>query len=474
MTSAEIASATATNGYLTQKLSAVSGSRVTLAVDPRITTSILALGPAAPPSATAWLRNLNASSQTGFWLTYGDSDTSGLIQAGTNTPLSPGIDDVANIPSPPTGSRWGGSSWPGWAATLENISWPMANTLSSAIVAKIADWGNTRVITSSDNISGEIPATSLGRSGQAKVVTVNAAASACAQALEVSNSTASRASATACLAARVAVAATSSPSGSTVVVALSRSSQRFSVGGFGAAVEALKNLSFTQATTINQVVTGASSAIDIAARTESANRRNALKRALVNQNRITGFAPVAADPSVVINPGQRRLAAISSSEWIGASGWNEALVANGDLTNEVLDSVSIVTSSTINMVSGQARIPVVIRNDLPSAVSVIVHAMPSNARISVGGEVPLTIEANSQARAYLPVSARVGNGGVTLEVSLTDSLGNSVGRITNLPVNVRADWETFGLWGLGIVFFGLVIAGVIRTLRRSRRKADAQ
>jgi len=130
------------------------------------------------------------------------------------------------------------------------------------------------------------------------------------------------------------------------------------------------------------------------------------------------------------------------------------------------------TSSTINMVSGQARIPVVIRNDLPTRVEVTVHAMPSNARISVAGSVPLKIEGNSQARAYIPVTARIGNGRVTLEVSLTDSAGASVGTVANLPVNVRADWETFGIWGLAVVFFALIIAGVIRTVRRNRRKVE--
>jgi hypothetical protein len=472
MTSNEIAETTAPTGYLAKKLAAATVAPVTLAVDPRITTSILALGNNAPSNGTAWLKTLATSQKTGFWLSYADSDTAGLIQAGAEAPLSPSISDVANIPAPPSGSNWGGSSWPGWAPSLANISWPVANTVSKAVVKAVAAAGDTRMLVSSDNLEGQAPASAIGRTETTQIVTVNAPASACAQALEVSQSSAARASASACLASRLAVAATGGSSGTTVVVALSRSSATFSVGGFGATLDELSTLDFTKPVALDAVLTARGSVVTIAKRSESASRRNGLKRALGNQTKIINYSPVADDPTVVINPGERRLAAVASSAWMGKKDWNLGLDANTSLTSEVLSSVSIVTSSTINMVSGQARIPVVIRNDLATRVEVTVHAMPSNARISVAGAVPLKIEGNSQARAYIPVTARVGNGRVALEVSLTDTAGGSVGAVANLPVNVRADWETFGIWGLALVFFALIIAGVIRTIRRNRRKSE--
>jgi uncharacterized membrane protein len=122
------------------------------------------------------------------------------------------------------------------------------------------------------------------------------------------------------------------------------------------------------------------------------------------------------------------------------------------------------------MVGGQAKIPVVIRNDLASGVDVVVHAVPSNARITVAETVPLSLVANAQGRAYIPVTARVGSGRVDLEVTITTPAGVRVGQSALLPVNVRADWEGWGLVGIAVVFVGLVIAGVIRTVRR-RRKA---
>jgi hypothetical protein len=473
MTSQEITTATGPAGYLRQELALATPATITLAVDPRITTSILALGSAAPTSGVSWLKALTSSSKTGFWLTYADSDTSGLIQSGTQAPLSPSIDDVANLPAPAANTSWGGSNWPGWAPTLSGISWPLANTVSKKVLSTVAAAGDHRMILSGENIDGPIPASSVGRIGATKIVAVNSPASACAQALQVSESSAARASAAACLAARIAVAASASGQGASVVIALARSHTQFSAGAFGATIDSLSSLPFAQPVTLDSILTAQSSEVVLKERSESQSRLKSLKRVAANQTKIEAFAPVAEFPDVVINPGERRFAAIASSAWSGTQDWNLGLESNASLTREVLGSVSIVTSSTINMVSGQARIPVVVRNGLGSRVSVIVRAVPSNPRITVAGEVPLKIEANAQARAYIPVSARVGNGRVTLEVSLTDTAGALVGSVTELPVNVRADWESFGMIGLAVVFFALIIAGVIRTVRRNKRRASA-
>ena len=470
MTAEELTETTGPGGYLTTLLNQAKVSAVTLAVDPRITTSILSLGANAPSSATAWLNTLNSTSKSGFWLTYGDSDISGQIQAGAHAPVKPGISDLPNMPEPMAGTSWNGLNWPGWAPTLSNVAWPLANSVSDPVLPAIASSGFTRLILSSGNLAAEAPHSSAGAINGSAVAVVNDTASACAQQLEAADSGPSRAYSAACLAAHVAVAATTQPAGSTVVVALSRSNANINPGSFSQAVEKLVSLPFTVPTTLDAVYAGSTSALKITSRPEAPTRLNSVKAALANQAKISAFSPVAEEPGKVINPGERRLAAITSSAWAGKTQWAGGLAENASLTNEVLNSVSIVTSSTINMVSGQARIPVVIRNDLPTPVSVVIHAVPSNARIAVEGNIPLKVEANAQGRAYIPVNARVGSGSVDLEVSLADEAGNPVGSVANLPVNVRADWETFGLFGLAVVFFGLIIAGIIRTVRRRPRK----
>ena len=116
MTAAELASSTAPGGYLSRLVNESTAANVAYALDPRITTSILTLGAQAPASASAWLAKLNSLKKPGFWLTFGDSDISGQIQAGAPTPLQPRIDDLANIPAPPAGSPVGrphSRMWPG-------------------------------------------------------------------------------------------------------------------------------------------------------------------------------------------------------------------------------------------------------------------------------------------------------------------------------------------------------------------------
>lgn len=473
ITQAELAKATGVGGYLNVLLNYSTTAPVSYAVDPRITTSILTLGASAPTSATTWLKTLNSTAKSGFWLTYGDSDISGQIQAGAKSPVQPRINDLPNIPEPVTGTTWDGLNWPGWAPTLSNVAWPLANSVSPAVLNATASNGYTRVVLSAGNLTGQAPVRSAGVVGKTPAAIVNDTASACAQQLTRADTGPSRNYASACLTAHVAVAASSNPGGASVVLALGRTDSTLNSGSFANALSTIAGIPFATPTTLNTVYAQANGAVTLAPKSESAPRLTTLKTPLANQNAIVAFSPVAATPDLVINPGARRLAAITSSAWLAHTDWQDGLTANSALTNEVLNAVSIVTSSTINMVSGQARIPVIIRNDLPSAVSVTVRAIPSNARIVVDTTIPLTVEANSQGRAYIPVSARVGSGSVDLKVSLTDRTGNPVGVEAILPVNVRADWETFGLVGLAVVFFGLITAGIIRTIRRRPRKTGS-
>lgn len=473
MTADELAQATGQYGYLTTMLNASATAPVTLAVDPRVTTSILALGASAPPSAVAWLDTLKKSSRGGFWLTYGDSDVSGQIQAGAKTFVTPGISDVPNMPAPAAGKEWDGLDWPGWKSTMPGVIWPLSGTVSSAVITATTARGFSRILISSQNIAPPVPANASGVIAGAPAAIVNTAASACLQSLETANTGAQQAASAACLNSRLAVTAASNPQGSSAVVSLARTKPaQLSAGSFSRALEILAAVPFSRAASLSSILAGASAPLTLTELRESPGRLAQLSGALSNQAKIVAFSPVAVEDTAVVNPGQRRLAAISSSAWLGSSQWTIGLTQNTALTSEVLNAVSIATSSTINMVSGQARIPVVVKNGLPSAVSVVIHSVPSNARIAVAGSVPLTIEANAQGRAYIPVTARVGSGAVILEVSITNEFGEPVGKVALLPVNVRADWETYGILGLAIVFFGLVAAGVVRTMRRRKARND--
>ena len=471
----ELAEATGPSGYLTAMLAATQSKLTTLAVDPRITTSILALGQEAPKSATSWLKTLQDNPQPGFWLTFADSDLSGQVQAGASSPVIPGLSDIANIPAPNTEQKPNNDQWPGWAPSLSNVGWPLPASVSTRSLKALTAAGYTRLLLSSTNVSGAIPASSSAVINSASAGIVNQVASACAERLEHTMSFVEANSARSCLTSSLAVAATEHARGASVIVTLSRQVPTdFSAGQFERTLDALVGLPFGQPTTLGALLAATPSPATLASKEESSGRLRVIKTALAHQKSIESFSTVAQEPSYISDPGARRLAAIVSNQWLGAGNWDVGVSANAAMTREVLTSVAIVTSSTINMVGGQARIPVVVRNGLPTAVTVLVHALPSNGRLVVERDVTVTIEANAQGRAYIPVSARVGSGRVELEVSLTDLAGNRVGETTLLPVNVRADWEGWGLIVLAVIFVGLITAGVIRTLSRRRRSARGQ
>jgi hypothetical protein len=125
-------------------------------------------------------------------------------------------------------------------------------------------------------------------------------------------------------------------------------------------------------------------------------------------------------------------------------------------------------TSNINMVGGQASIPITVVNGHSFDVTLSVHAVPSNPRLTVGEDQLVMIPADSQGTVKIPVAARVGNGDVNLTLSLTSPSGEPVGEAVVVPVSVRADWEGFGLVIMATLFCALVVTGVIRTLRRRR------
>jgi flagellar biosynthesis/type III secretory pathway M-ring protein FliF/YscJ len=67
----------------------------------------------------------------------------------------------------------------------------------------------------------------------------------------------------------------------------------------------------------------------------------------------------------------------------------------------------------------------------------------------------------------------VGNGEVAVSLSLKSPTGVSIGSVQVANVNVRADWEAFGLTALIVLVVAFLVLGVFRTVRRRRRRTAA-
>ncbi|HZK58855.1 MAG TPA: DUF6049 family protein, partial [Cryobacterium sp.] len=107
------------------------------------------------------------------------------------------------------------------------------------------------------------------------------------------------------------------------------------------------------------------------------------------------------------------------------------------------------------------------------AVTVRVHVVPSNGRLVVGSDVDAILDADSARTVKVPVTAAVGNGDVTLRVTMFTPDGTPLDEPALISVNVRADWEGLG----ALIFAAFVVAffgfGVWRNILRRRRERAA-
>jgi hypothetical protein len=446
---------TGPSGLLTRQLGLAAGRPVTIGIDPRVLTSISLLASDRPESVSRWLSELSALPNPSFLLAYADADIAAQAQAGATQLLAPVLPEVPATPGEP-------SATPGAEAeaslevvpTLNNVGWPAASTVIESDLDVFTQSGLANLVLSSTNISSSDQRPSRAMvSGFPSVITN----SALSEALEDSNTGVS--------AALLAAAAIDPSTSGGMFADVSR--ETFSItelSARGQTLDALLALSWVSGSA--PVFSADASAADLVNTPESDGRVAAVKALLDRVSAVEGFSSVVDQPELISGPIQTDTAAVLSVGWRSESGWNAAVSAEMKKSFSVLNSVGVVTSSTVNMVGGQVNIPVSVRNDLDQPATVVVSASANNARLLVTGSETITIQPGAQTTAQIPVQAQVSNGSSLLTITLSSPTGVVVGSPASISVNVRADWESWGLLGLGIVFAGLLVAGVVRTVRR--------
>lgn len=133
--------------------------------------------------------------------------------------------------------------------------------------------------------------------------------------------------------------------------------------------------------------------------------------------------------------------------------------------------IRIVPGSDVNLVSKQSYLPISIRNDYPVEVRVLVHVQSKQLNAIATSVVEKTIPANTTDTAKIPITAIV-DGDVPVTAWLTTFSGIKLGKPVDLKLNVHAEIEGSVLLGFGITVTGLLIAGILRTLRKRQRDAE--
>lgn len=502
-------------GLLTRQLDAVADRAVAIALDPRIVASIRALGTGAPPSAVAWLERLAAVPNEVFPLAYADADLAAQAQLGIDPLTADSFTDVldpADFADEPAGTAddaaddaddagdaggQAGDADPvattqptdpavppsdvptteqllAWPYTRTDLAWPADATVATGNLAAFAAGGYTTTILSGSNVEAtdlDVNAASTVE-GESAVV-ADARISAALRDAAAARSDVSWGDAAARLGAELAIRA--DDSGDAVLLATFQRGASTQSPRVAATLDALASWPWARAASLSGAVGAAPVERTLVDAPEDPQRLSDLRRLLDSEAAVQEFATVLDDESLLTGPARRQLLALFDVSWMPqpaewATALGERLIAQAETVN----AVSVAQSSPVNVLSSETGVPTTVENLLPYPVTVFVDVAPSNGRLIVEERVETTVAADSRSNVIVPVAAGVGNGEVTLSVSLWSRDDVKVGQTVQIAANVQADWEGLGALILGVVvvvFFGV---GIWRNIRRRRRERAAQ
>lgn len=502
-----LASYTTPTGELTRQLNAVINRPVAIGIDPMIIASIRILGSDAPESAVAWLERLQSAGNETFALSYADSDIAALSQAGAVGILGPtGFTiDPALFPEEPSGDETGTGDNQGQGAgsvdespstspspspsvpaeptvptpetlvelpySLGPIAWPRENTVLAADLANFTAAGTVTTILGSSNVSSDRDS-------------IQASASAGGNAALISHTDISQL-------LRTAVTATSDESwqatlseltlalagwtggSSTVLATLDRTIPN-GANRLAVTLDALASRTDVVLSTLDSAMAESPIEVSVVDPVTDALRVSRIASVLATEPGLAAFATVLDDPTQLTAPRRLSLLALSSNSWVKLSGsWPSAVDDYLQRTTELVSSVRIEESSTLNLRSFTGNLPIMVSNDLPYPVTVYVTVTANTAILDVlESRVAVVVEAESQARALIPVQS-IANGDVLLQVALSSAMNVPISTPSFISSNVQAEWETAFTLVVVIVLLVIFVLGFVRTVTRRRRQRAA-
>jgi len=480
----QLATLTASGGALRARLDAVTGTSAILAVDPAIVAAIRVLGSSAPATAVRWLDDLMTLPNSRFALQFGDADLATQIGAGLSDPLT-----VATLDPYLSSSESTATPTPAPTATdaateqttLERMTdvraapgsvfWPATGTAGGEVVAALGSLTTDDVpsitLLDSSAVASDAPA-AWATAGDARVLVYDAAASSALGVAAASTDVVTRYGALAEASAYAALATTDHPD-ATLVVAVDRSGTG-SAASIAATVAAATSLSGRTATDLAALTSGTASAISLKSVPADAARVDQLNALLSDEVTLTSFATILADPAVLTVPERASILQLLGNGWRSdTTGAADAFAAHRAQTQTTLASVAVVQPSDITFAATSAPLQFSVRNDLEWPVSLVLITTQNDPRLIVQNTTPVEAGAAQITRVQVPVEARVGSGESSVTLQLRSPTMIAIGDPVSVHVSVRAEWESVGLVVLIVIVAGLIIVGIIRTVRRRRR-----
>ena len=188
---------------------------------------------------------------------------------------------------------------------------------------------------------------------------------------------------------------------------------------------------------------------------------------------LQSISSVLSEPAALLGDYTNLEAVVSSASWRSDPKSRNAQIPYAEAAGAgVTSSLAAVPSSTINVISSEAQLPVRITSSLNQDVTVQVYLVSNNKRLQVPRTTTVRVPAHQQAKVTVPIQA-VGSGDVALTVQVLAADGTTVGTPTTVNMRVRADWEGRGTGVIVGVLVAIVVTGTVRTVRRGRRTAVA-
>ncbi len=492
LTAEELETLTGVGGDLRGQLNAVAGTVATLAVDPAIVASIRVLGTSAPESAQLWLSELLALPNARFALQFGDADLAAQIGAGLGAPLTvPSLaaeldesdfaapDAATDAPSP-TATGAPETVLPTLDELLDiggglgGYYWPATDTAGSATVAALAALATPETPVTTLVPSSVTGASSSGRADAdgAALLVYDADVSAALQAVSVADDSVDRGRARAAASAFAALAGAADP-GSSLLVTVDRGSDR-TAAALRDAIDAALTLTGRSPVAFDATLAEPASAVTLSAVEPDPARVGALTDMLTDETELTSFASVLTDPRLLLSPERTAILQLMGAAWLpDAAGFADAVDEHRDASRDTLGSVSILQPSGVTLAASSASLGLTVRNDLPWPVSLVLITTPNDPRVIVQNTTPIVAGAAQNTRADVPIQARVGSGESNLTVQLRSPSMIAIDAPLSVDVSVRAEWETVGIGVMIALVAAMLVLGVIRTVRRRRRRVDA-
>lgn len=501
ISSDDLTTFTSPTGVLTRELDQAVDRRIALAIDPMVIASIRILGTSAPASARDWLQRLENVTNDTFALSYADSDLAVMSQSSRATILTPTdfAIDPKLFPAPqptPTGTpsststpNPGATAQPtapvlptsktilDWQYSVPSIAWPLDDTVAPKDLDVFAKNGLRTTILASGNVDyahdSRFPNAAATVGGH-PVLVADATLSTLFRRAVLASTTVGWQGAMAELSASVAVVTQQNPSEARSLLATLGRNYPTNSYRLADTVAALSALPWVAGATLSDALAATPTTASIVAAPEKPERVAQADALFAAEQAVDVFSAVLKQPTLLTGKHRLDLLATLSSAWVGnAAGWKNAYDSYTQRSTQITNSVTIVESSSIIQPSDKISLPVTVRNDLAFPVEVVISVRsPSGILHVVQNQVPLTIEANSQAGARIAVQS-VANGDVQLRVSLSSASGTPISTPSFVDVNVQAQWETAITVGIGALLLGIFGFGIWRNIAKRRRAKRA-